>query len=147
MKNKTSSGHDGISNKILKGITESIAHPLSIIFNKSMEEGVFPTEMKKADTVPLYKLKAKDDKNNYRPISLLLTVSKLLEKIMYSRTYNFLIKFSQVCNSQYGFRTGHSCQNAMAELIGEITRNIDEGLSTIGVFLDLFLKWNSIWEA
>ena len=83
---------------------------MSIIFNKSMEEGVFPTEIKKADTVPLYKSKAKDDKNNYRPISLLLTVSKLLEKIMYSRTYNFLTKFNQIYNSQYGFRKGHSCQ-------------------------------------
>ena len=86
LKNKNSSGHDRISNKILKGITESIVEPLNIIFNKSLEEGVFPTEMKKADTVPLYKSKDKDDKNNYRPISLLLTVSKLLEKIMYNRT-------------------------------------------------------------
>ena len=49
-KNKDSSGHDGISNKILKGITNSISHPLSLIFNKSMEEGIFPSEMKKADT-------------------------------------------------------------------------------------------------
>ena len=81
--NKNSCGHDGISNKILKGITESIVEPLNIVFNKSVEEGVFPTEIKKADTVPLYKSKDKDDKNNYRPISLLLTVSKLLEKIMY----------------------------------------------------------------
>ena len=62
MKNKNSSGHDGISNKILKGITESIVELLNIIFNKSLEEGVFPTEMKKADTVPLYKSKDKDDK-------------------------------------------------------------------------------------
>ena len=137
LKNKNSNGRDGISNKILKGITESIVEPLNIIFNKSMEEGVFPTEMKKADTVPLYKSKDKDDKNNYRPISLLLTVSKLLEKIMYSRTYNFLTKYNQIYSSQYGFKTGHSCQDAIAELIGEIARNLDEGLYTIGVFLDL----------
>ena len=57
-----------------------------------MEEGVFPTEMKKADAVPLYKSKAKDEKNNYRPISLLLTMSKLLEKVIYNRTYKFLTK-------------------------------------------------------
>ena len=90
LKNKSSSGHDGISNRILKGITHSISELLSIIFNKSLEEGVFPTEIKKADTVPLYKSKAKDDKNNYRPISLLLIISKLLEKVMYNRTYQFL---------------------------------------------------------
>ena len=144
LKTKNSIGHDGISNRILKGITESITEPLNIIFNKSLEEGVFPTEMKKADTVPLYKSKAKDDKNNYRPISLLLTVSKLLEKIMYSRTYNFLTKFNQIYTSQYGFRTGHSCQDAIAELIGEITRNMDEGLYTIGVFLDLSKAFDTL---
>ena len=100
--------------------------------------------MKKADTVPLYKSKAKDDKNNYRPISLLLTLSKLLEKIMYSRTYNFLTKYNQIYTSQYGFRTGHSCQDAVAELIGEITRNMDEGLYTIGVFLDLSKAFDTL---
>ena len=144
LKNKNSSGHDGISNKILKGITESIVEPLNIVFNKSMEEGVFPTEMKKTDTVPLYKSKDKDDKNNYRPISLLLTVSKLLEKIMYSRTYNFLTKYNQIYSSQYGFRTGHSCQDAIADLIGEIARNLDEGLYTIGVFLDLSKAFDTL---
>ena len=144
LKNKNSSGHDGISNKILKGITESIVEPLNIIFNKSMEEGVFPTEMKKADTVPLYKSKDKDDKKNYRPISLLLTVSKLLEKIMYSRTFNFLTKYNQIYSSQYGFRTGHSCQDAIAELIGEIASNLDEGLYTIGVFLDLSKAFDTL---
>ena len=105
---------------------------------------VFPTEMKKADTVPLYKSKDKDDKNNYRPISLLLTVSKLLEKIMYNRTYNFLTKYNQIYNSQYGFRTGHSCQDAIAELIGEIAKNLDEGLHTIGVFLDLSKAFDTL---
>ena len=144
LKSKNSSGHDGISNRILKGITEGVSEPLNIIFNKSLEEGVFPTEMKKADTVPLYKSKAKDNKNNYRPILLLLTFSKLLEKIMYSRTYNFLTKYNQIYTSQYGFRTGHSCQDAVAELIGEITRNMDEGLYTIGVFLDLSKAFDTL---
>ena len=134
LKNKNSSGHDGISNRILKGITKSIIEPLSIIFNKSMQDGVFPTEMKKADTVPLYKSKAKDDKNNYRPISLLLTISKLLEKVMYNRTYNFMTKFNQIYNSQYGFRKVHSCQNVIAELIGEISSAQMKGSSQLGCF-------------
>ena len=144
LKSKNSSGHDGISNKVLKGITNSIKEPLNIIFNKSMEEGVFPTEMKKADTVPLYKSKAKDEKNNYRPISLLLTMSKILEKVVYKRTYKFLTKFEQIYTSQYGFREGHSCQDAIAELVGTIARNTDEGLYTIGVFLDLSKAFDTL---
>ena len=63
---------------------------------------------------------------------------------MYSRTYNFLAKYNQIYTSQYGFRTGHSCQDAIAELIGEITRNMDEGLYTIGVFLDLSKAFDTL---
>ena len=132
LKNKNSSGFDEVSNKILKGITTGISTPLSILINKSLSEGIFPTEMKKADTIPLYKNKDKHDKNNYRPISLLLTISKVLEKVMYKRTYNFLNNSGQFFKSQYGFRTGHSCQEAIAELIGEIVRNNDMGCHTIG---------------
>ena len=109
-----------------------------------MVEGIFSTEMKKADTVPLYKGKEKCDKNNYRPISLLLTMSKVIEKIVYKRTYNFLNESGQVYTSQYGFRSGHSCQDAVAELVGEITRNKDMGLHTIGVFLDLSKAFDTL---
>ena len=84
--NKTSSGHDSISNKLLKRLSPSLIEPLTIIFNKSLESGIFPEEMKKADVVPLYKSKAEHECTNYRPISLLLTISKLLEKLMYKRT-------------------------------------------------------------
>ena len=79
---KTSSGFDAVSNKLLKDLTSSITHPLSIIFNKSLLEGLFPSRMKLAITVPLYKGKEKFLVNNYRPISLLLTISKVLEKII-----------------------------------------------------------------
>ena len=131
-------------NKILKGITTVISTPPSILINKSLTEGFFPTEMKKADTIPLYKNKDKKDKNNYRPISLLLTLSKVLEKVMYKRTYNFLNNSGQFFNSQYGFRTGHSCQEAIAELVGETARNNDMGCHTIGVFLDLSKAFDTL---
>ena len=145
LKSKNSSGFDEVSNKILKGITSGISTPLSILINKSLTEGIFPTEMKKADTIPLYKNKDKNDKNNYRPISLLLTLSKVLEKVMYKRTYNFLNNSGQFFNSQYGFRTGHSCQEAIADLVGEIARNNDMGYHTIGyslIYQRHLIPWN-----
>ena len=55
-----------------------------------MQEGLFPEDMKQADVIPLHKSKEKHIGNNYRPISLLVTVSKILEKIIYARSYNFL---------------------------------------------------------
>ena len=118
--NKSSSGHDNLSNKLLKQIKESIILPLTIIFNHSIKEGVFPHGMKAADVIPQYKSKEKYLVTNYRPISLLVTISKILEKVVQSRTYNFLTKNEQLYQSQCGFRTGHSCQNVISELIGTI---------------------------
>ena len=87
---KKSSGHDGISNKLIKQLGRSITYPLTIIFNQSLQTGVFPTMMKYADITPLYKSKCKYETTNYRPISLLITISKILEKVVYKRTYYFL---------------------------------------------------------
>ena len=78
---KNSSGYDNLSNKLIKKLLPALIDPLTIVFNKSLAEGIFPEAMKKADVVPLYKSKDHQDSNNYRPISLLLTLSKLLEKI------------------------------------------------------------------
>ena len=88
--NKTSSGHDDITNLLLKKLASNISIPLCEVFNKSLKEGSFPSAMKLADVVPLYKSKEKYYTTNYRPISLLLTTSKLLEKIIYARGYTFL---------------------------------------------------------
>ena len=66
---KTSSGYDNISNVMLKKLTGCLIHPLSIIFNQSMESGKFPESMKKADVTPLYKSKDDQECTNYRPIS------------------------------------------------------------------------------
>ena len=141
---KTSSGHDNISNVLLKKLTQSIIDPLSIIFNQSMETGKFPETMKKADVTPLYKSKDEQECTNYRPISLLLTLSKLLEKVIYTRTYNFLTNTKQFYNSQYGFRQNHSCENAVSELVAEIIKSKQEGLYTISMFLDLSKAFDTL---
>ena len=80
---KASSGHDNISNILLKEIIDPLAKVLVEIFNKSMTIGEFPSIMKLAEVVPLYKSKEHYLESNYRPISLLTTMSKILEKIMY----------------------------------------------------------------
>ena len=110
MRPKLSSEFDGLSNKLIKDLRCKISLPLSIIFNKSMEEGVFPDRMKAADVTPLFKSKDRTNKTNYQPISLLLTISKILEKIMHKRTYNFLHHSGLIYQSQYGFRRNHSCE-------------------------------------
>ena len=84
MQNKKSSGYDNISNQMLKWLRPVITRPLSIIFNMSLEQGIFPNNMKIAEIVPLHKGGDESQCNNYQPISLLITISKILEKLMYS---------------------------------------------------------------
>ena len=80
LKRKNSSGHDNITSDILKYIKHTVCIPLTNIFNKSIETGTVPDLLKLANIIPIYKSKNKELLNNYRPISLLPTVSKLLEK-------------------------------------------------------------------
>ena len=70
-----------ISNQLLKSLANSISYPLSIIFNQSISEGIYPDQMKIAEVIPLYKGKASDIVINYRPISLLVTISKVYREI------------------------------------------------------------------
>ena len=142
--NKTSSGHDNLSNILLKQIKESLTYPLTIISYHSTAEGEFPSSMKAADVSSLYKSKERYMVTNYRPISLLITMSKILEKVVYCRVYNFLVETEQLYQSQYGFRTGHSCQNAISELIGNILKNQEENKLTIGVFIDLSKAFDTL---
>ena len=123
---KNSSGHDGISNKLLKELCPELSYPLQIVFNRSLKSGVFPDLMKHADVIPLYKNKNKDACTNYRPILLLLTTSKVLEKGVYKHTYQFLDNNNLLYDSQYGFRSKHSCENAITELTRAILKGAEQ---------------------
>ena len=142
--NKGSSGHDRINNLVLKEISEYICTPLAYLFNESMTTGVFPDMMTIAEVVPLYKGKSRYEVENYRPISLLLTISKLLEKLIYSRVYNFLISSNQLYESQYGFQRNHACEHAVGEFISEVVKNCQLGNITVGIFLDLSKAFDTL---
>ena len=122
---------------MLKSLCKSISFPLYKIFNDSIMNGVFPTVMKQAEVIPLYKGKEMDIRMNYRPISLLITVSKILEKIVYKRLYSFLNNNNSLFSSQYRFRKNHSCEDAILDLTGYILQAKNLGEQTASVFLDL----------
>ena len=142
--NKKSSGYNNIDNILLKAVKNELLVPLSMIFNESISQGIFPTCMKLAEVVPLYKSKDRSKKSNYRPISLLLTISKLLEKLVYKWVYTFLDKTKQLYCSQYGIKTGYSCNQAICELIGEISKNTEKNWTTVCIFLDLSKAFDTL---
>ena len=100
--------------------------------------------MKLADVIPLYQNKNKDACTNYRPISLLLTISKVLEKNVYKCTYKFLDDNNLLYESQYGFRSKHFCENAITELTGVIHKGSEQKKLTLSVFLDLSKAFDTL---
>ena len=141
---KSSSGHDNISNILLKEIIDPLAKVLAEIFNKSMATGEFPSIMKLAEVVPLYKSKEHYLESNYRPISLLMTMSKILEKVMYLRVYSFLQDTGQIYDNQYGFRANHSCEHAVGQLVGSVVKGLENRHNVACVMLDLSKAFDTI---
>ena len=141
---KNSSGYDGISNQFLKSIKHAITTPLAKIFNLSISTGEFPENMKLAEVIPLFKKGALDIMENYRPISLLITLSKLLEKCIYKHLYNFFNINNIFYSKQYGFRSNHSCEQAIQDLYGHLISNKEEGQNSVAVFLDLSKAFDTL---
>ena len=125
LKNKNSSGKDEISNKLLKSIKDEIAKPLTIIINQSLKTGVFPDALKIAKVKPLYKKGDNFCLNNYRPISLLPTISKIFERVMFTQLYSYLNANNLLSEQQYGFRSQHSTELACVKLVDYITTEMD----------------------
>ena len=104
IKSKSSTGHDEISNKVLKLIIPYIIEPLVHIFNQCFQTGTFPDSNKIAKVIPVFNSgKNKTDPYNYRPISLLPSISEILEKLMYKRMISFLFLHGLIHSHQYGF--------------------------------------------
>ena len=122
---------------ILSGAKHIISGPLSNIFNISVQEGVFPSNLKQAKVIPVYKSDDETELGNYRPISLLSIFNRIFEKLMYRQLKNFLVKRDILFKSQYGFREKHSTQHAVIDIVNIIQNNMDLKLFTCGIFLDL----------
>ena len=141
---KKSAGPDDIPNSLLKRIVGVIVCPLVHIFNLSLNTGRVPDKLKIAKVIPLFKKGDKQQVNNYRPISLLTALSKVLEKIVYTRTSEFLKKHNIFSNSQFGFRKKHSTTHAILSLLKKVSSSIDKYCHTVGIFLDFSKAFDTI---
>ena len=139
-----SPGFDEINNKILKLSAKEISKPLTHIFNLSFENRIFPNSLILAIVTPIFKSDDNKKFKNYRPISVLSCFSKVLERPMYNRLINYIDKNGILSKHQYGFRKNQSTEFAIIELIEKITKGIDKGKYTLGVFLDLSKAFNML---
>jgi len=144
LKSKTSCGFDGMSNKLLKYLKYDLAYPLSLIINQSIRTGIFPDTLKIAKVLPFYKKGNDKLFENYRPVSILPSLSKVFEKVIYAQLYDYFSRNRIFFPSQYGFRKNHSTELAVLEIINKVLIKMDKGEVPINIFLDLSKAFDTL---
>ena len=119
-------GPDGISARLLKECSQQIAPSLCGIFNQSLSSGQIPTEGKSADITPIHKKDSKEPAENYRPISLLPIVSKVLERYVFNCLYDRVNNL--ITPLQHGFLRNRSCVTQLLSVLHIIGRNLDKNV-------------------
>ena len=137
-------GPFSIPTSILQLTKNIICFPLTEIINLSFLTGTFPDNLKIAKIIPIFKNDSKLSCNNYRPISLLSNISKIFEKLMYSRVHNFLDSFKCLYELQFGFRSNTSTNHALISITETIREAIDSGSFACGVFIDLQKAFDTV---
>ena len=144
LKPKTSTGIDNISNKLLKFVKNVISEPLSIIINQMLKLGIFPDLLKISKVVPLYKKDDDSNLSNYRPISLLPSISKIFEKVLLEQLTTYLDNNNLIHNHQYGFRKRHSTEYAALHIVDYLNYEMDLKRTPINLYLDLSKAFDSL---
>ena len=141
--NKSTAVND-IPIKFIKLSTCVIAPILTSLYNRCLTEGNFPQVLKAAQITPIYKKGNKKTCSNYRPISLLSTFSKTLEKCIHFRLSSVLSDHCLITDSQYGFQPGISTPDAISHLHNEILSNLDQKNNVCCTFLDLAKAFDTV---
>ena len=137
-------GPNSIPVYILKAFNDFFSENLSKIINISFETGIFPNLCKLAKVIPIYKKDNPLHCQNYRPISLLPVFSKIFEKVIYKRMFQYLTENNMIYERQFGFRENHSTHHALISITESIKESIDTGNIVGGVFIDLQKAFDTV---
>jgi len=129
---------------LIKQVIGSIAEPLALVCNTSFDTGRVPDLLKIAQICPIFKKGEKNNIQNYRPISILPTFSKIIEKLVNIRLLNYINKFNILNDCQFGFRPGFSTTMALLKFLDKVTEAIDKKLFVIGIYIDLQKAFDTV---
>ena len=142
--NNSSPGHDELPPFVAKTCMEGYIEPITHLVNESLKSGIFPSELKLARVVPIFKSGDPSLLTNYRPISVLSFFSKILEKIVYNIVFDFLCENEILYDYQFGFRSKHSTQQALITLVDNVTKSLDGSNIVISLFIDLKKAFDTV---
>ena len=137
LKSTQSPGHDNLPPRLLKDCANVSAKPLTHIINLSLNTSLVPNKVKIAQGIPLHKSGSKKEPENYRPISVLPALSKLLERVAYEQIADYLANNKMLTSCQFGFGKRYNTELAVTLLTDNIRRAMDHGQLTGAVFVDL----------
>ena len=137
LKNKSSRVIDGISNQILMIAKAELLRPLTFLINQMIHTGTYPQQLKIVKVTPIFKANDKELFSNYRPISLLPSISKIFESVIYQQLMKYLLENKLLSSQQYGFRANHSTELAALNLIDRLTYDLDNGKIPVNIYIDL----------
>ena len=124
-------------NKIIKAIKNEISKPLTLIINQMLESGIFPDSLKISKIIPLYKKWNIKSITNYRPISLLPTLSKVFERVIFNQLYTYLDPNHILSEQPFGFRANYSAELTAIKLVDYIVHEIDRKLTPVNIYIYL----------
>ena len=137
-------GHDYIPPFLLKKLCPEIVSILETFFNHSINLGIYPSVLKVARVVPVFKSGSKELVSNYRPISILSCLNTVYEKILLARLKDYLDKNKIINKNQFGFRNDHCTTHAMIDIICNYYDNIDRDDIGYSIFLDLRKAFDTV---
>ena len=143
LKNGEAMGQNMIPNQILKSSKNIISQSLADIFNASLQCSIFLDDLKIAGVEPIFK-GDRDDMSNYRPISILCTVARVFERLLYNQLHDYLIDNKILCSHQWGFRSLYSRSLALIDCADNWAINIDNGNINFTVLLDIKKAFDTI---
>ena len=144
LKNGKAAGMHLIPNRILKNVKDILTPSITDIFNASIKSKTFPDHFKIARVTPIFKEGDTEDLGNYRPISILASIARIFERLLYKQLHDFLATNKILNDKQWGFRSLHSTALALIDCSTNWLLNIDKAVTNLTVFLDIKKAFDTI---
>ena len=139
-------GDDNLKPSLVKENKDILADKITFLIDLSFRNGDVPDKLKLAKVIPIFKKNNRHDPNNYRPISLLSVINKLMEKLMFKRISKFIEKYNILYGYQFGFRKDHSTNLAIMEIHENIINTLEKGSYIAGLYLDLSKAFDTVYH-